>query len=306
MSSIQLAAIDLNLLVAFEALLEAESVTAAAQRIHIGQPAMSAALKRLRLLFEDDLFIRIGREMKPTAKALEIAPGILSALQQIRLTLQSSQQFDPANAQQAFVIGSSDYANTVIAPKLLEICHHSAPGIDLRLISYEKDQVNMLLAQPEIAVIIGSNFQNLSSQTLQLPLMTERFVGICRQGHPALIEGSMSLASFVNLPHALFTLRRDQVGVIDQALARQNLQRRIVLTTPYLLTLPAIVARNETIAAIPSRLAQQFAQQGQVELFELPLQIDPWAISMVWSKRSNQVPAYRWLRQSIEQICQDL
>ena len=125
MKSIDLDAIDLNLLVAFEVIFEEQSVTAAAQRLHLGQPAMSAALGRLRLLFEDELFVRVGRDMKPTAKAIKIAPGISTALQQIRLTLQSSQPFDPATAQQTLVIGISDYGSTVIVPKLLNICRQT-------------------------------------------------------------------------------------------------------------------------------------------------------------------------------------
>ncbi|WP_416666215.1 LysR family transcriptional regulator [Egbenema bharatensis] len=306
MKSIDITAIDLNLLVAFEAVFEEQSVTAAAQRLHLGQPAMSAALGRLRLLFQDELFIRMGRDMKPTAKALEIAPGILMALQQIRLTLQASQEFEPATAQQTFVIGISDYGSTVIVPRLLNLCRQTAPGIDLRLISYEKDQVDELLKQPSTTVIVGSNFPDLTRLTFQQPLMEERFVGICRKGHPALSQGAMLLEQFAELPHALVTLRRDEVGVIDRALAARNLQRRIVLTTPYFLTLPAIVSSSDTIAAIPLRLARKFAEQGWVEWFELPLEIAPWMISMVWSQLSDQALACRWLRQTIQQICQEI
>jgi DNA-binding transcriptional LysR family regulator len=306
MKSIDIAAIDLNLLVAFEAVFEEQSVTAAAQRLHLGQPAMSAALGRLRLLFQDELFIRIGRDMKPTAKALEVAPGISMALQQIRLTLQASQQFEPATAQQTFVIGISDYGSMVIVPKLLNICRQRAPGIDLRLISYEKDQVDGLLKQPSTTVVIGSHFPALTRLAFQQSLMEERFVGICRKGHPALAQGSISLEQFAELPHALVTLRRDEVGAIDRALTAQNLQRRIVLTTPYFLTLPAIVTSSDTIAAIPFRLARQFAEQGLVEWFELPLDIAPWEISMVWSQLSDQALACRWLRQTIQQIGQEI
>jgi len=303
MKSIDLSSIDLNLLVAFEAIFAQRSVTAAARQVHIGQPAMSSALKRLRFLFEDDLFVRVGRDMKPTAKALAIAPGISSALKQIRLTLRSSQHFEPATARQAFVIGCSDYAGAVIAPKLLQACHERAPGIDLRLIPYEKERVSALLEQSEIAAIVGSSFQDLPQQALEQSLMKERFVGICRPGHPVAIAGSISLERFAELPHALFTLRRDDVGAIDRVLAARNLKRRIVLTTPYFLTLPAIVADTDTIAAIPSRLAQQFSDRGRVDRFELPLPMNPWTISMVWSQLSDCDPACQWLRQIIQQIC---
>ncbi|MFO0127987.1 MAG: LysR family transcriptional regulator, partial [Pseudanabaena sp.] len=110
MKSINLAAIDLNLLVAFEALIEQRSVTKAAEKLQIGQPAMSASLNRLRGLFDDDLFVRLGRQMHPTVKAQAIAPSILAALQQIRHTITSSQSFDATNSDRNFNIGSADYS----------------------------------------------------------------------------------------------------------------------------------------------------------------------------------------------------
>jgi DNA-binding transcriptional LysR family regulator len=303
MKSIDIASIDLNLLVAFEALFEEQSVTAAAQRLHLGQPAMSASLSRLRQLFDDELFIRVGREMKPTTKALEIVPGISLALRQIRQTLEASQTFDPVRSQRVMAIGSSDYTSSILLPKLLDRCR-DAPGIDFRLVNYEKDEIEDLLEQRVIDVAIGT-FQSLPRQAYQLPLMQERFVGICRKGHPAWHNG-ISLDTFVSVSHALFTLRQDAIGEIDKALTQHQLQRRIALTTPYLLVLPSIIAASDLVAAIPSRLAHQFAQQGLVELFELPIPTEPWLISMIWSKLVEQDQANRWLRQEIEHCCRGL
>jgi DNA-binding transcriptional LysR family regulator len=305
MKSINLSSVDLNLLVAFVALFEERSVTLAAQRLHLGQPAMSAALGRLRLLFEDELFIRFGRQMQPTAKALEIAPGISAALQQIQQTIESSQTFEPATSQRAFIIGSSDYTSSIIMPKLLEICHQIAPGINFRLISYEKDNIEMLLEQRAIDVALGV-FQPLPRQTMQVPLMQEHFVGVCRRGHPAISQGTISAETFANLPQALFTLRRDDVGEIDKVLAQHNLQRRVVLAIPYLLVLPGIIAESDLVAAIPSRLAKQFADRGILSIFELPVKTEPWVISMVWSTLSNQDRANCWLREMLQRLCQDI
>lgn len=303
MKSIDIASIDLNLLVAFDALFEEQSVTAAAHRLHLGQPAMSAALARLRQLFDDELFIRVGREMKPTAKALEIAPGISASLRQIRQTLAASQSFEPTTSQRVLAIGSSDYTSSILLPKLLERCRY-APGIDFRLVNYEKDQIEELLEQRVIDVAIGT-FQSLPRQAYQLPLMQERFVGICRKGHPAWNNG-IALDAFVTLSHALFTLRQDAIGEIDKVLAQHQLQRRIALTIPYLLVLPSMIAASDLVAAIPARLAHQFAQQGLIEQFELPIPTEPWQISMVWSKLVDQDAANRWLRQKIELCCQSL
>lgn len=298
MRSIDLAALDLNLLVAFEALFEERSVTVAAQRLHLGQPAMSAALGRLRTLLEDELFIRIGKEMQPTSKALEIAPGILAALQQVRYTLEASQVFDPASSQRSFAIGSSDYTSYVVFPKLLQFCSKTAPGLNFRVIGFEKDSVSELLAQGVIDVALGV-FPDLPPQTNSSALFQEHFVGIARQGHPA-IASVMSLETFASLPHALVTIRRDVIGEIDKILARHQLQRRIAVTIPHMLVLPAMIASSDLVAAVPHRIAAQLASLHQLELFELPVKTEAWTVSMIWSKLADQDSANSWLRQTIQ------
>ncbi|WP_017651882.1 LysR family transcriptional regulator [Fortiea contorta] len=305
MGLIDLSGVDLNLLVAFEVLFEERSVTVAAQRLYLGQPAMSATLGRLRTLFEDELFIRIGREMQPTAKALEIAPSISAALKQIRQMLESSQNFDPATAKNTFTIGSSDYTSYVIMPKLLEVCRQIAPGIDFRLIGFDKSCVGELLEQREIDFALGL-FQEPPRQTMQIPLFTENFVGVCRRGHPIMSQETITPETFANLPHALFTLRRDDVGEIDKVLAEYNLQRRVMLTTPHILILPAIISSSDLVSAIPSRLVKPFACQDTLEIFELPVKTDSWMISVLWSKLTNQEQSSIWLRQILKSICEEI
>lgn len=305
MGLINLSGIDLNLLVAFEVLFEERSVTAAATRLYLGQPAMSAALGRLRTLFQDDLFIRIGREMHPTAKALLIAPNIKAALQQIRQTLEANQTFDPTTSKGTFTIGSSDYTSYVVMPKLLEICHKIAPNIDFRLIGFAKDCVGELLEQREIDLALGV-FQNPPRQTMQMPLFSEHFVGICRLGHPVITQNVITPEIFANLLHALFTIRQDEVGEIDKVLSQYNLQRRIVLTTPHLLLLPAIISSSDLVAAVPSRLVAPKASFNSLEIFQLPVQTQPWMISMLWSKLTDQDQAICWLRQMLKSVCEEI
>ncbi|AFY45107.1 LysR family transcriptional regulator [Nostoc sp. PCC 7107] len=305
MGLIDLSAVDLNLLVAFEALFEEKSVTAAATKLYLGQPAMSAALGRLRTLFQDELFIRIGREMQPTAKAVAIAPSIKAALQQIRQTLAASQTFDSTTSKNTFTIGSSDYTSYVVMPKLLEVCHQIAPNINFRLIGFAKDSVGELLENREIDLALGV-FQNPPRQTIQMPLFPEHFVGICRRGHPMITQDAIAPEIFANLLHALFTIRQDEVGEIDKVLAQSNLQRRVVLTTPHLLVLPAIISSSDLVAAVPSLLVTSLAYQGAVEIFELPVQTQPWMISMLWSRLTDQDQANCWLRQTLKSICEGI
>ena len=108
------------------------------------------------------------------------------------------------------------------------------------------------------------------------------------------------------MSHALFTLRQDRSGEVDRELSQLNLARKIVLTTPYFLVLPTIVASTELVAAVPSRMASYLQSRGMVEWFELPIPTEPWMISMIWSKRVDQDPAHQWLRQQIQACFQSL
>jgi DNA-binding transcriptional LysR family regulator len=305
MKSINLAAIDLNLLVAFEALLEQRSVTKAAEQLQIGQPAMSAALSRLRILFEDELFVRLGRQMQPTLKAQAIAPDILAALQQIRQAITSSQAFEPISSDRTFAIGSSDYTSFVLTPPLLEFSRQTAPLINFRMIGFEKDGVGDLLEQGVIDVALGV-FPDRPRQTQGEFIFEERFVGIARQGHPDVHQGTMSLETFAQLSHALATLRRDTTGAIDQMLNEQNLERRIVFTTPHMMVLPFVIASSDLVAALPRRIALQFATICNLTIFELPVKTKPWTVSMLWSVLSNQDEANHWLRNAIKVISQQI
>jgi DNA-binding transcriptional LysR family regulator len=305
MKSINLAAIDLNLLVAFEALLEQHSVTKAAEQLQFGQPAMSAALSRLRILFEDELFVRLGRQMQPTLKAQAIAPGILAALQQIRQTVTASQTFEPSLSERTFTMGSSDYTSFVLMPPLLEFSLQKAPSINMQMIEFEKNRIGNLLEQGEIDVALGV-FPDPPRQTQWEPIFEERFVGIARRGHPAVRQGTMSLKAFAQFPHALTTLRRDTTGAIDKSLNEQNLERRVAFTTPHMMVLPFALASSDLIAALPQRIALRLATVCNLTVFELPVKTKPWTVSVLWSTLNDQDEANRWLRNTIKAISQKI
>lgn len=303
MKSINLSAVDLNLLVAFEALIEQRSVTQAAEQLQVGQPAMSASLNRLRVLFGDELFVRLGRQMQPTLKAQALAPGILGALGQIRQSLAAGQGFDPGTSDRTFSIGSSDYTSFALLPPLLALGRQVAPSLNLQMVGFEKDSVGDLLEQGAIDIALGV-FPDPPRQSKWEPIFEERFVGVARQGHPGLQQGGMDLDAFTRYPHALTTLRRDSRGEIDKALAAQGLERRLVLTTPHMLVLPFAIASSDLITALPRRVALRLAAVCNLATFELPIETQPWTICMLWSTLSDQDDANRWLRESIKAISQ--
>ncbi len=305
MKSINLASVNLNLLLAFQVLFEERSVSGAAQRLNLGQPAMSAALARLRTLFDDALFVRIGHEMCPTPRALAIAPSILSALAQIQQTLQANPTFDPAVEKRSFTISSSDYTSFVVLPALIKHCSQVAPGIDFRFVAFEKDKISASLEGGEIDLALGV-FQGAFQNTHTVPMFKEFFVGIARRGHQALAANTITLEAFASLPHILMTTRRDATGQIDRALARHNLKRRVAVALPHMLVLPFAVASSEMIAAVPSRVALLFKELANLEIFELPVETEPWDVSIAWSVLCEQDKANLWLRKTLMTLSNQL
>lgn len=284
---------DLNLLAAFEALYAERSVTAAARRQGIGQPAMSAALARLRRLFGDELFVRVGATMQPTPLAERLGPRIGAALAGLRAALAEDAAFDPATARRRFTIAASDQVSLVLLPRVLTRLRAVAPGVDLRIVAPAKDDAAAVLERGEVDLVIGT-FRDPPARLLVTTLYRERFVGIARAGHPVL-AGPLTLEAWAAAPHALFTLRGDMQGEIDEVLARRGRTRRVALSVPHLLALPALLAASDLVAAVPSRLVPVLCGR-EIESFPLPLGIDEWRVVMLSSPAARRDRARSWLR----------
>lgn len=298
-----LSRVDLNLLVAFEALLLERSVTSAARRLALSQPATSDALRRLRLLFRDELFVRAAGGMQPTPKAMQLAPGIHSALAELRSTLGQQLPFDAGHEVRSFTIAATDYGTHVLAPALTSKLRSEAPGIDLHIAAYDKRTVNDLLARGVIDAAIGV-FAQPPDNAVKTALFEENFVGVARHDHPA-INGSLDVTGLARLPHALVTLNQDRSGVLDEALAEIGLRRRIVSTLPYMLALPAILAKSDLVSALPKRLAVTL-DASLVQIFDLPLFLPAWTVEMLWNPVARTDQANAWLRGLIQTVAREL
>jgi DNA-binding transcriptional LysR family regulator len=299
MASMDLTRVDLNLLLAFEALYAVRGVGRAARAVGLRQPAMSAALARLRRLFGDELFVRAGGEMRPTPKATRLAPGIAAALAQLRLTLGPEAAFEPADARRGFALAFTDYASAVLGPPLLATVRAEAPGVDLRILSYDKDEVGDMVVRGEVDLAVGV-FPNPPEAAVVTPLLTERFVGVAPRGHPAL-GPPPDAAAFAGYAHALYTVRRDATGAIDAALAELGLSRRIVLTAPHLLALPHLLESAGLVAAMPERAARRLCGDG-LAAFPIPLALAPWRLEMIWSPFARSDRGSAWLRATLTRV----
>ncbi|HEY9621928.1 MAG TPA: LysR family transcriptional regulator [Crinalium sp.] len=290
-----MAAVDLNLLIVFDALMQERNVTRAGQRLGLSQPATSAALSRLRHLFEDELLVKTASGMEPTSKALQLAETLQSPLLQIQAALTAQEPFVPETSDRIFRLGMSDYAELVLLPELMQQLSQQAPHVQIQVRATDRQEALSLLDEDHIDLAIGF-YPNCSFWHRQQVLFEEEFVCVCRQNHPAVQQQSPTLEQYLNAAHLLVSLREDRTGRIDQILANQDMQRRITLTIPHFLLAGFILARTDLLAALPQRLAQVWADFLPLQLLPLPMQVPGFALSMLWHGKNHDEAGHQWLR----------
>jgi DNA-binding transcriptional LysR family regulator len=300
-----LASIDLNLLVAFEALFDTRSVTLAGQRLNRAQPSVSNALGRLRTLFDDPLFVRSSEGMVPTERAMALMPGIAQALETIRQALSQDVAFDPGAARgRRFTIAASDYADIVLVPYIVALLRREAPDADLRVAALDRASIYAQLDQSTVDVAIGGHLAPPKRMRAEA-LYQETFVCMADRRHPLLRRRAsraadrIDLATYLGLPHALFVPSNDGSarGVIDARLDRLRKQRRVAATFAHIVALPYAVLGTDLVATLAGRVASRLAPAGTV-IRRLPAELDDTAFSidMVHGPRSEGDAAGAWLR----------
>lgn len=296
---VNLYGLDLNLLVAFDALMQERNVTRAARRVGLTQSAMSNALRRLRDMLEDPVLVRQGRTMVPTARAVEIEGPVRHALGVIRTALAPPPSFDPAESEHVFWLGGRDYMEVAILPDLAVRVAAHAPRVNLRFRHILGEPVLSLLEKGRFDVGIGY-FGNLHEQLHREVLFAERYVVVTRLDHPLVRDGELSLEAFTQGRHMLIAPFGGELGVVDSALASLGMSRRISLTVADFAAGPLIAAGSDLICTVPARVSSSAAKAGlPIQILEPPIDIPSTDISMCWHERSHHVPAQQWLRDQI-------
>ncbi len=297
-----IAAADLNLLVVFEALLEERSVSRAARRVGLSQPAASNALRRLRDLFSDRLFIRAGRGMAPTPRALELAGSVRSGLTHLRAALDPRRTFDPATSARSFRIAMTDYAEWLLVPALLRRLSRDAPQLQILLRRVERIFVvpEEELREGALDAAIGSfpEVSALDPGTHAQDLWHDRNVCILRRGH-RLLRRPWTPEAFASSPQVGVFYRPETQGLIDNVLAGYGLRRRLQATAPHFLTVPDIVAASDLIAVVPALLASRFAKLLPLVVREVPVPLPLFHARLVWHERNHGDPAQAWFRAAV-------
>ena len=292
-----LAGVDLNLLVVFDALMAERHATRAGQRIGLSQPAVSKALNRLRYLFRDDLFIRSSDGMQPTARALELAAPIHDALRRLEDALDPS-DFNPLTARRIFTITTNDLIASAVIPDVISYLDKAAPGIDIRLLPSIGQALESLDRQESDFAITPT--PNIPDRFESAHVMNEAFMILLRKGHP-LAEGDLTIERFVTARHILMSVRGDARSAVDRILEAQGLSRRVGITVNQFLAGPPIVARSDLLMLVPQSLARKQAPRYDLEIRPVPFELPSMfgEMRLIWSKRDSNNPASVWFRNVI-------
>ena len=288
---------DINLMVVFEALMLERNVTRVAEKLFLGQPTISSALNRLRTLFNDPLFIRVGHRMEPTARALAILRELQPAMDVISGAVSRAKEFDPATSCDVFRIGLSDDAEFGLFPPLLRQLQEEAPGIVVVVRRANYLLMPTLLASGEISVGV--------SYTTDLPANAKRkkLRDIpCKVLRGDNRPGPLTLDEYCERPHAMVSFSGDLSGNIDVDLAKVGRSRRVVLGVPQFSGLRALLAGTEMIATVPDYAACALVEGCALRAEDPPFPIDAAQLSMAWSGVHDNDPAERWLRSRISQF----
>lgn len=294
--------IDLNLLTAFEALAQERNVSRAAADVGITQPAMSNALARLRVLFNDPLLVRAGRTMVLTPRAREAEELIRQALNLVRHSLSERRKSPIGSVSRAFTVGTTEYAEHLLLPKLVNRILQAAPQVRLILrrlpTLFQIPEMELRDGLLDVAVGFFNDGPSLGPGLSSQLLLRDTHVCVLRKSHP---EGRlpMTLKRFQSLGHVSVLYRSDHWSVLDQMLSQRGIQRRVIVKVPHMLSALAVVSATDLVCTLPRRIAVAFARSMQLRCARLPLEIPPAKCTLVWHARHDQDETLGWLRGEI-------
>jgi len=287
--------VDLNLLRVFDAVLHEGSVTAAAARLGLTQPAVSNALARLRSLLGDPLFVRSASGMEPTPFARGVAEPVRQALALLETALAHGPGFEPATATRTFRFYMSDVGQVEFLPPLVERVQRIAPSVKLEAPAVDIDDISDALSSGALDVAVGF-LPGLGPPIARRALFRDPYVCLMRADHP--IE-RLTKKRFLEATHALVTYRAGGHRVIEEALERAGAGPRIALRVPHFTVVPMVLERTDLILTLPARVARVYESRGRFKSLPPPIPIPPAEVAVHWHERFDGDPGNRWLRDQL-------
>ncbi|HFZ8993349.1 TPA: LysR substrate-binding domain-containing protein [Citrobacter freundii] len=295
--------IDLNLLTVFLVLYREASVTRTADVLHLGQPAVSGALKRLREMFNDPLFVRSARGMLPTPRAEALMVHMQPLLENLHTVMFGAWDFVPATAKHTFRLGISDWSEHWLMPGLLPAIACEAPGVQLRSVAADPFRVIRLLEDDAIDLAVSLNKQS-TGEIISEPVMT---MGVSTLWSPQQIPlcGPLTLNDFIAYEHVMVSYRDGNHSEIDRQLAERGLQRRVRYVSPNFSVFPLLIMEMPVFATLPDGLASRWRQHLNLHSSAPPLIYPQFTLCLLRHKRRAQDPALNWLLAKIKMAMLD-
>lgn len=300
MRNVNLSNVDLNLLKTFMAIWEFRSLTQAGDVLHLSQPAVSHALRRLREVFNDPLFVRNGAVMVPTDAAVRLHPPIDDALLIIRGALQQHAKFDPAASERSFRLAMSDMAELHVLPLLLQALGEKAPGVRVQTRQMPVEELNVALRNGDVEVAIGY-LPGLGEDCIGELMLRDGFVCLLRSGHP-LAQTELSRESLSELRYVHAETNATGHGLAEHALKAAGIQRNIAVRSPHFTVCPHVVAKTDLALVLPRTIANAFNQLGSFAIKELPIEMPVIQVKIYSHKRFQADSGIAWLRSELVQL----
>ena len=295
----KLGAIDLNLLVVFDAILRDRSVTRAGERLGLSQPAMSHALTRLRHMLKDELFVRSPSGMVPTPRAEQLATPIRIALDGLQQSLEPV-QFEPSKATTTFRIAVDNYAAIVLVAPIAAQVASIAPGVTLDFRPSGTLNVSDLLDRSELHLAIGPT--GLQGERFALRrLLQDQFVVVHRKGHPAAKAREFSTEMLAALPQLEISSAQFGADLVEPGVGRSKSTPGLVMRAPFL-SAAQILATSDLVSVLPLNVARNMTRSHNLVFRRLSRSPKPIEATMIWLRRLDNQPAHAWLRDVINQV----
>jgi DNA-binding transcriptional LysR family regulator len=287
--------LDMTLLLVFAELLRHRKATEVSKRLGLTQSAISHNLKRLREVFEDELFLRRPNGLEPTGRALALEERVARILALSSETLNFGATFSPATERRTVRIAALDYEEVMFAAPLIAHIRRAAPGVQIVFRPLARRAALDAMADGSADLALGY-FVNPPPAFHVHDIYEERYSVVMAKRH-TLATGRLTAKRYAAADHLLVSLSGDLSGIVDEELAKGGLQRNVVAALPLFLPALATVARTQLVCTVPGRLAAQFARHYGLTVVRPPIDIRPFTVQLVWHKRSHTEPALHWLRQ---------
>jgi DNA-binding transcriptional LysR family regulator len=299
--------VDLNLLLVFDVLYRTRNTTRAAESLHLTQPSVSNALRRLRDLFDDVLFVKTANGMQPTPRADGIAVLLDEGFAALRLAIQAGQAFDPATAMRTFRLYMSDIGQSVFVPLLAERLRKTARGIQIVTLNVPLDAAQQMMKLGQIDLAVGM-FAGLHSDFIQQRLFRETYAVLVRKKHPK-IGTKITVEQFFAADHLIYTPTAGSharfEAELDAMSAKEGRVRKVALQLAHSSGIDRIVASSDLVACVPSRLANAMAGRDGIRALPLPFDMAPLDISQFWHERCHRDDGHQWLRSLMYEMFHD-